>query len=282
MSGLSPAAKQLIVAHHTAGLPLPDAMLEKLAGLQKVASELAALPEPERVPTQAALIAAGTPVAKAAAEHEKRLARAAELRKTRSQGGAALGLLNRQVSLLEAEARPELIVSLRPLVDALISKARPLVELLEPFAPKYEAGAIIRHASMEQVEAWRESEVLEARFKALVSYWQAAWNATTSRGGHRSGDHVEGFDSRWIDHGYLCWEWPERVLDARAAGRWYDQYRTAPSPPQFSLMTVAAERPECGFILRTQQELAAVYYEQNEAARLERDGQERRLRMRAI
>jgi hypothetical protein len=279
---LSTAASRAIEAHTVAGLPLPEAMQEKMDRLDRLAAELKSLPQPEPVPTEAALIAAGTPVDKSAKEHERLLTRAAQLRKTRSEANAAIGTLNRQLSLIEAEERPSLIVAMRPLVDELIGKARPLVEILKPYAPRYEAGAIVRHASMEQVEAWRESEVLEARFKALVAYWKAAWNATTTRGGYRTTDHVEGFDHRWPDHGYLAWAWPERVLDARAAGRWYAQHASAPSPPQFSLMTVAAERPEAGFILRTQQEYAAVYYEQDEKARAERDARQRRRGVRSI
>jgi len=144
---------------------------------------------------------------------------------------------------------------------------------------------------MEQVEAWREAEELERRFGSCMAAWRAAMNASTSIGGHPSPERVPDFDVRWVTdqmsadgsgqalyggQAHLYWQLPGRVLEPRLNGTYYAPYRSAPSTIQPTVLSVASERPECGFRLATMREMADLYYEQDEAARLERDRRPRR------
>jgi hypothetical protein len=259
MDILSTEATAFMRAAEVVGLELPATIKEATAALVSLDEQIGKLPAPEKVPSPASLVADGTPLDKVGKEHERRVAKErqkAELRKTAQE---ARSLARRTVSIRVAQEREGLIRALNPIVVALIEEARPLAELLAPFAPKYEAGTIVRKASMEQVEAWRASEELERKFGVCMAAWRAGFGATTRLGGHKSPAHMPGFDVRNVNQAHYYWEWPERVLNPRLNGTYYAAHRGAPSTIQPTVLSVACERPECGFRLATVREMADLY-----------------------
>ncbi len=283
MDVLSTEATAFLRAADVAGLELPDAIAEAAAVMARLEVERKALPVPEPVPSLSALIASGVAPDKAQKEREKLMVAARQAEELRKATWKAYGAACRKVSILVAEERDTLIHGLRPITTALIEKARPLAETLAPFAPKYDAGTIVRHASMEQVEAWREAEELERQFGACLAAWRAAFNSCIVHGGHKSPARVEGFDHRDVEQAHYYWTWPERVLEPRLNGTYYGNPNSSfPSRINPTVLAVACERPECGFRLATMTEVAEIFYAANEEARIERDHRERRFQARAI
>lgn len=274
---LTKEADAFLRVAEVAGLELPASITEPAGVLSRVETERGALPTPEQVPTLAQIIAGGTPPDKAQNEHDRLLMEAKKAKELRAAAWSALGLAARQVSIAVAQERDNLIHGMRPIVTDLIERARPLAEALAPFAPKYDAAVIVRHASMEQVEAWRESEELERRFGACLSAWRAAWNATTTPGGHKSPAVVRDFDVRTADQASYYWQMPERVLEPRLNGTYYAPHHSAPARIQPTVLAVACERPECEFTLKTVREVADEYYANHEQARIDRDHGLRRM-----
>jgi hypothetical protein len=256
---LSSEADGFIRVANLAGLELPATITEQLDRLESLGAERARLTRPEPVPSRTKLLANGVSVDKVSEEYARLDAEARELLELHKAIGEAKSVVARHASILFAQERGNLILAMRPIVTALIDAARPLAESLAPFAPKYDAGAIVRRASTKQVKDWREAEELEAVFGACLAAWRSAWNASTTLGGHPSPEQVRGFDTRWVDQAHYYWSWPDRVLEPRLNGTYYAPYRQSPSVIRPTLLAVACERPECGFRLATVAEMAEMY-----------------------
>jgi hypothetical protein len=282
MEILSNEAAAMMRAADLAGLELPDPIKEAVAVVESLEAQIAELPRPEQVPPPARLVADGTPLDKVGKEHARLVAKEKEKAELRDTAAKARDLARRKVSVLMAQERDNLIHALRPIVTALVEEARPLAEALAPYAPKYDAGTIVRHATVEQIEAWRAAEELERKFGACMAAWRAAWSDTTRQGGHPSPARVPDFDVRSVDQAHWYWTWAERVLNPRLNGTYYPPHRLAPSTIQPTVLAVACERPEAGFRLATVHEIADLYYAQNAEARVEKTNRERRFAARAL
>jgi len=282
MDVLSIEATAMMRASEVAGLKFPPSITIAIEILEGLDAQSANLPKSARVPAPAELVASGTPLNKVGKAHDLLATQERKNEELRETASKARSLPRRKVSRLMAEERDNLILALRPIVTALVEEARPLAEELAPFAPKYDAGTIVRRASLEQIEAWRKAEELERKFGACMAAWRAAFQATSTLGCHASPARVPDFDPRWVDQANYYWTWPERVREPRLNGTYYGQYRTAPSTIQPTVLSVACERPECGFRLATVREMAELYYERNAAARAEKANRERRFGARAI
>jgi hypothetical protein len=280
---VSPEARAFVKASEVAGLELPAhiaEMIDRRAGLD---AEYEKLPAPAPVPTKTELVANGTPVAKVDAEWERAALKAKNAKELRAAVHQARGALEGRISRELALERDDLILAMRPLVTDLIEKARPLAESLKRFAPKYDPQAIVRQATLEQIEDWRAAQELEERFEALVGAWRQAFGNSTRNGGHPSRDTSNrAFDPRWVPQAAWFWTWPERVLEPRLNGTHYAVGRTGPSPIRPTLLAVAAERPECEFRLATIHEVAALFYAENLQAAADKAHRERRLSVRII
>ncbi len=256
---LSSEAEAFIRAANVAGLKLPGAIVEQLERLEELKTRKGSIPQPSRVPPKSELLANGVSLDKVTAESARLEAEARELRELHDAAWKAQALVMRQVSILVAQEREGLMLALRPIVTALVEQARPLAEELEPFAPKYSTGDIIRRATAGQIEAWRKAEEAEARFGAVLSAWRNAFNATARLGGHSSPAQVAGFDPRWVDQAHYFWACPERVAEPRLNGTWYAPNASRPSAIRPTLLGVACERPDAGFRLALVRELSELY-----------------------
>lgn len=272
-------AKAVLHAAEVAGMELPDAVMEAASVMERAGAEYKALPVPADVPALASLIADGADPEKAQKERDRLLLARQKSEELRGAMRSASFVGIRRLNQAVRQDRDEMILGVRPLVTELVERARPLAELLGPFAPRYDAGAIVRNATMEQVEAWRESEELERRFGAILAYWRSAFQTSARSTEARMSSHVRGFDPRWAPQASYYWTWPERVLNPRLNGTYHAPFRTAPSIIRPTILSVACERPECGFRLATLNEVADTYYEANPQARAERDNRQRRVRM---
>jgi hypothetical protein len=95
----------------------------------------------------------------------------------------ALGLARRILSKTVAEHRDTLIVGARPVLTVLVDEARPHAETLAPFAPGYDAGAIVRRGTPKDLKAFQAAEELEGRFGTIMAAWRSSFKATVTNSG---------------------------------------------------------------------------------------------------
>jgi hypothetical protein len=245
-------------AADVAGVELPDEVQEARERLEKIDGEIAALPKPSKVPTAAQMVAEGVALKDVGVEAQKLADEAARLEETHRVARAAQHVARRTLSRLVAEQRDALIVGARTVVRALVDEARPHAEALAPFAPKYDAGAIVRRAEQKQIKAWREAEELERRFGSIMAAWRSSFKATNARGSFASPSKVSGFDVRWMDQVHRYWERPEVVGNPRLNGTHLGR-RGYPLAIEPTVLGVASEPAEAGFRLCTMRELKELY-----------------------
>jgi hypothetical protein len=234
------------------GVELPAAVGEVHERLEKVEAEREALGGPLEVPTPSKLVAAGVPLDKAQAEHEKKKAEAAgkeELRRVAEEGRHGVRfMLNRRV----IEHRDALVMQLRPLIDDVVRRSRPLAETLAPFAPGYTPGDVVRRGDAKALKAWQDAEVLEQEFGVLIAAWRASLKAATALG------QPGWIDVREVPDAALYWTRPEVVtnpaLNGEKLNRSGHPVKIAPT-----ILGVAAEPEEAGFRLATVEELRAIF-----------------------
>lgn len=252
-------------AADVAGAGLPDDIEEARANLERLEAEVRALAPVGKVPTTAELAASGLSLEQAT-EERARLAEEAERRREAHEAARpALAIARDRLSRLVAERRDELIVGIRPLLTALVDEARPYAETLAPFAPKHDAGAIVRRGKPEHLKAYQAAAELETRFGAVMAAWRASFQASTRQGGLPSPSKVPGFDPREVDQAHRFWERPELVANERLNGTHLNPYGR-PTPIEPTVLSVANEPAEAGFRLATLRELRDV----SEAGRLAR------------
>jgi hypothetical protein len=259
MDILTGEAKAYLRAADVAGLELPAAITEARANLGHVEEQIAALPAPAKVPSTAELVARGMPVDRAADEHERLTQEEGTREEMRRSVNQARGLAWRRLSQLVAQERDNLVHALRPIVTDLVEAARPHAETLAPWAPKYDAEAIVRRGTPKDMKAYQAAAELEVKFGACMAAWRASFQASTTRaGGWKSPAHVPGFDSRWVEQVHRYWERPELVQNPRLNGTHVNQ-RGYPTAIQPTVLGVAAESPDAGFRLATVWELKELY-----------------------
>jgi hypothetical protein len=240
----------------TVGVEFPPAVQEAAHRLAKVDAELAELGPPLEVKKPGQLVADGMSLEEARAvgarmktEHDAQEAR----RRIGHEGRyAAIFNLNRVV----AARRDELVEQVRPLVDALVDKARPHAKTLAPFAPGYAPGDVVRRGDAKVLKAWQEAEALEKQFGVLM----AAWRASLREGAKAS------FDLREVDQVHLFWTNPGQVANERLNGTRRNRYgQLVPIGP--TVLGVAAEPEAAGFRLATLSELTAINAEASRTPR---------------
>lgn len=284
MDIVSQEALAWLRAHDVAGVELPDSIIEARSALEKVDGELAALPQPSKVPGPAELVAAGVPLEEATDESDRIAEEARRREETQKLAVSARNVARRTLSRLVAEQRFALVLGVRPLVTALVDEARPHAGELAQFAPGYDPGAIVRKATPKQLKAFQAAEELERKFGAIMAAWRASFKAAARRGGHAGDRGPAGFDLRWVEQAYRYWGAPEWVKNPRLNGTHKNQ-RGYEVPIQPTVLGVASEPEEAGFRLAAVDEL----HELHEAARRARAAEQRadlpwsrQRRMRAI
>lgn len=249
----SSATKAWMRAAETVGVELPEEVATAFARLASVKAQTEALPKPVEPPKAPDLVAEGMPLDEAQAEVARLTAeetKKAEARKiVRSGLELARANANRAVDHGGGEA---LILNLRPVVDALVENARPLASQLQEFAPKYDAGSIVRRANTKQIAAWRKAEELEGIFGDCMAAWRGQFKAGTKE------IRSTGFDVRWVEQVHYYWERPEYVGNPRLNGTHLTGHGY-PIAIQPTLLGVASEPEEAGFRLISRGELAEVY-----------------------
>lgn len=231
------------------GVQLPPAVETAAERLAQLEAELAELGPPLEVSRATQLTAAGMTLAEAQAEVTRMKAARASQDELRRMGADACHsgrfILNRAV----AEHREELVVQLRPLMDALIDKARPLAETLAPFAPGYAPGDVVRRGDAKVLKAWQEAEALEKEFGVLMAAWRASLKEQAKS---------QSFDLREVPQEHLFWAHPEHVANEALNGTKLNRYGHH-VPIQATVLAVAAEPTAAEFQLATVAEAVAVY-----------------------
>ncbi len=213
MDIISNEARALMRAVEVAGVELPDHIAEAVARLEHTEAQMATL-GPATVPSAAELVAGGMDLDKATKEVARLQKKADDEAEGRRVVATARGLARRDLSRLVGLGRDDVIVAMRPTVDAIIAEARPLAQVLERFAPKYAAGDVAYQATPDELVAWQAAVELERRFGACIAYWRAAWKSATTRGGYN------GLDGEAAQVPYVLryWRHPELVTDPALDG----------------------------------------------------------------
>jgi len=262
---LTAEATRWMRAADVAGVELPDEITQARTNMDRLEAEVAVLPAVEQVPTAAELAASGLTLDQATEEHARLTAEMARRKEALDAARPALGIARHRLSRLVAEHRDGLIVGVRPLVEAMIEKARPLAAELAPFAPKYDADAVVRRATPKQLKAYQAAAELEARFGTVMAAWRASFTASNKLGGLPSPSQVPGFDFRWVDQVHRYWERPEHVANPRLNGTYLNR-SGYPVNIEPTILGLACESAEAGFRLATLHELRDAH----EAAELAR------------
>ena len=274
MDVLTTEARRWDAASEITGLALPTGLREALDVHAGHEARTAALPRrPERPPTIAQLIAGGAEPEKAQQDHDKALAEFARAKELSEAVWQARSLAARRASIACAGSREELILSIRPLVTAIVEAAVPLAAVLAPFAPDYKAEVLVRHADPDQTEAYRDALELERRFEALVAAWRSSMAASMQPGGHPGpegrilvvrgpetrGTPRQAFDARWVSQRHYYWANPARIGNPRLDGTYYDRGHVADIRPDLLAVAREPKLAEAGFRLATMRELADLY-----------------------
>jgi hypothetical protein len=234
-----------------AGLELPPDVQAAAERLEGIEAELASLPTVD-VKTPSELAAQGVPLDKAQSEAAKAAQKAAAAETARRSGIDARDVARLGLNRAVTTHREELVLAARPLVDALIEKARPFAEALAPFAPAYAPGDIVRRGDAAALEAWQAAQEIEREFGLLIS----AWRASTRAAG--KANQPDAIDHREIPQASLYWARPELVASEALTGKKLNR-RGRPVAIAPDVLNVAAESPEAGFRLASSQEIRAAF-----------------------
>jgi hypothetical protein len=272
---VNPEVTAFLRAADVAGVKLPADIAEARERMDKVDEALASLPALESVPHPAKLMAQGASLEEAKAESARQKEEALAQADSRRIALDAQSRVRRELNRLVAEQRDELIVSLRPTVNALIQECRPHAQTLAGYHPEFDERALLRNATPAELKAWQAAAELEKKFGVLIAAWRAAFKASRRRPG--------GFDVREVGEEQKFWEAPALVDSAYLNGTRRNR-QGGQAAIQPNLLGVASEPAEAGFRLATIGDLAGIY-----AARLQAQAQEakdnlpwRRRGMRAI
>jgi hypothetical protein len=257
VSFISNETRAWLRAVDAVGVELPLPVEEARWHLEKIEAEREALPARVMVPSPDALLAGGISMADALKEHAKLQTQAAKADELHELGRRGRVRAASRLTHIVGEYRPELILSLRPHMTALVEKASPLAAALTDFAPSYDAAAVARRGTPELLVKWQEADALERVFGKLCAAWRVSFNASSqlNRG---------GFDVRNIEESHHYWERPELVGNDRLNGTFHNRHGYRPSIEP-TLLGVAAEPAEAGFRLVTNDECRVIYDEAHRA-----------------
>jgi hypothetical protein len=233
---------------------LPAAVQEAADRLAKVEGELDALGGmPEVTSAESLMTGEGMALVKAQAEHRKQAEKAAKWTEARliGQGEAAAARLN--LNRVMAAHRDELILSIRPLVSALVEQARPEAETLARIHPNFAPGDIVHQGGPEHLLAFQAATVLERTFGLLVS----AWRYSLREENYRSQGRVDVAD---VPQASLYWSNPGAVACDRLNGTRMNRFGQL-TKIEPTLLLVASEPAEAGFRLASIPELIEVHAE---------------------
>lgn len=253
---VSHEASAYLRARDAAGLKLPaevQARADRLADVEKQVDRLARL---ETAPTAAELASRGMDLTKAQAEADRLAHEQGKLAELHRIGRLAAEAARSQLNDAVVRHREELMLSLRPLMDALVDKARPHADTLAEFAPGYGAGDIVNRGDDKTLKAYQEAANLEREFGTLIAAWRSSFSDA------KKAAHL--FDYRWVAPVHQYFARPELVRNTALNGTKLNP-RGYPVEIQPTILALASESPEVGFRLATIAELKAVFEEQRQA-----------------
>lgn len=207
-----PRTERLAWAAAADVLDLPSNLADEIAREADLAEQLRAVehadPIDRRSATQRMLDGDADPVEAARADTQAAEDRTTQRRSLAEAAAASRFLLERML----ANSRESLIVDvLRPALDELLDQAEPLADSLAPFAPTFDADAILNRGDADQLAAWQDSRPLHSTFRLLVNCWMVTWKTATSRASTPSGfDRVMCPDA---PGGLHAWQRPRQVDD---------------------------------------------------------------------
>lgn len=233
------------------GVVLPAEVQELRERLERTEAEQAALPAAIEVKTAEQFLAEGMDPIKAQAKASKLAEEADALEKAQRIARAGVGGAQFNLNRAIVPHRDELIVGIRPLVTAVIDRARLHAEQLARFAPAYAPGDIVRRGTPDDLLAWQAAQEIEKEFGLLISAWRSSFRGEASQPGAR-------VDVREVPEAAHFWAHPELVTNPALNGTKLNRFGNvvAINP---DVLNVAAESPEAVFQLATLGELRAIF-----------------------
>jgi hypothetical protein len=253
-------SEALIRARDVAGLKLPADVQAKAERVVELQAQMDALPAPAEAADASAMVRDGLPL-KEAMDRTKALdGEAARATEARAVVELALAGATAQFNLIVDGAREELVVGLRPVLDAIVDECRPHAATLADYTPNYSANALLSSGTEAHLKAFQKAKVLEAKFGALMSYWRNAFAKQTAVAMSMP------FDYRWVRPVHQFFTNPSAVLNDKLAGRELNR-RGYPVEINPTVLAVASESPDVGFRLATVADLRQVWEAMSQAER---------------